>query len=117
MVKNDSDYDPNKPLSVTEVEAIIGQISKCWSVPAGARDAGTMAVALHMMLKEDGTVTSVDIVDVGRYNAPDQAIYRASADAAKRAVIKCSPLKGLPVEKYNSWKEMELNFDPRELIF
>lgn len=116
-MKNESDFDANKPVSITEIEAIIGQISKCWSVPAGARDAGTMAVLLRLSLREDGSVTRVEFVDTARYNAPDQTIYRASADAAKRAVLKCSPLQGLPADKYESWKEMELNFDPRELIY
>ena len=36
--------------------------------------------------------------------------------SAVRAVHKCSPLKNLPPEKYGSWREMEINFDPKEML-
>jgi hypothetical protein len=50
---------------------------------------------------------------MGRYTS--EPFFRAAADSALRAVFKCSPLKNLPPEKYGSWREMELNFDPQDL--
>ena len=38
------------------------------------------------------------------------------SDSALRAVHKCSPLKNLPIDKYGSWRAMELNFDPQDLL-
>jgi outer membrane biosynthesis protein TonB len=114
--KSKGTYDPTKALSLSEEDAIRSQIAKCWSVPAGAREASDMAVLLHISLERDGTVKSVKIVDNNRYNSGNQDFYRAAADSAVRAVKKCSPLKNLPTNKYNNWKELELNFDPRDML-
>jgi len=32
-------YDASLPLSLSEKDAIKSQVSKCWNVPAGAKDA------------------------------------------------------------------------------
>ena len=112
-----SQFDPNEPLSMSEIDAIIKQISQCWSIPAGARDAMDIVVKLNLSLRVDGTITKVDIVDKARYSNSGDPFYKAAADAAMRAVYQCSPLKGLPANKYNNWKEIELNFDPREMLY
>jgi hypothetical protein len=44
-------------------------------------------------------------------------VFRAAADSAVRAVYKCNPIKNLPTNKYNSWKEMRLNFDPSMQLY
>ncbi len=113
--QNTPEFDPALPLSLSEIDAIVQQISRCWSVPAGARDAGTMAVRLRISLKRDGTVSRVVIVEQARYR--QDVFYRAAADAARRAVLTCSPLKNLPADKYSRWHELELNFDPKEMIY
>jgi len=109
-------FDPEKPLSISEVDAIITQISKCWAIPAGARDADSTSVRLRISLAVDGSLTSVKIVDEGRYNEAGETFFRAWADSAVRAVRGCSPITGLPPKKYKSWSELELNFDPRKMF-
>lgn len=111
-----AEFNPELPLSMSEVDAIINQISKCWAVPAGARNAEDISVLLRISLAIDGTVTSVKIVEQSRYNKADETFFRAAADAAVRAVKGCSPLKNLPPEKYKNWSELELNFDPQEMF-
>ena len=41
--------------------------SECWSIPAGARNAGDMAVVLQISLTIEGNVKDVEIVDKERY--------------------------------------------------
>jgi len=112
-----TDFNPEKPLSISEIDYIIRQISKCWTVPAGGRDAAELSVLLRISLSVDGTVRAVKVVEQSRYDKPSETFFRAAADSAVRAVRKCSPLKGLPPEKFASWGELELNFDPKELIY
>ena len=38
------------------------------------------------------------------------------AESARRAVQVCSPLQNLPVEKYEQWRELTINFDPKEML-
>lgn len=109
-----TNFDPNKPLSMSEIDAVKKQIAECWSVPVGAVDAENTVVSLRLSLTNDGTVRSVKILDQDRYNK--ESFFRAAADSAVRAVNRCSPLKGLPSDKYSSWKEMEMNFDPKEIL-
>lgn len=114
--KKGGDYNPNMPLSISERDAIIQQISECWNIPAGAKDAGSMLVKIRVSFAEDGSATEVKIMDMARYSSGD-AFFVAAADSAVRAVKMCSPLKGLPKDKYSTWKEIELNFDPKEMIY
>jgi aminopeptidase-like protein len=37
--------------------------------------------------------------------------YKIVIDNIKRALDLCSPLRNLPIEKYDSWKEIILQFD------
>jgi TonB family protein len=116
--KSDSNkYDNEKPLSLSEEDAIRSQIAKCWTVPAGAAEAGSMNVVLRISLQPDGDVTSVEVLSSSSYSKKDSTFFRAAADSAVRAVKRCSPLKNLPKEKYGSWKDLELNFDPKDMVY
>lgn len=108
-------FNPTMPLSLSEKDAIRQQIQRNWNIPAGAKDAMNLVVLLNIKLNRDGTVRSVDVVDRGRYGS--DSFYRAAADSAVRAVRKSSPLLGLSQEKYASWEELELNFDPKEMLY
>jgi hypothetical protein len=114
--RSDAPYDDSMPLSISEKDTIRSQFLVCWSMPTGAKDAHTLAVRIKVTLQADGAVLAATLAtdQLGRYNA--DPFFRAAADSAIRAVHKCSPLKNLPPEKYNSWKEMELNFDPQDML-
>ena len=110
---------PNAPLgsqlSTSEKDTIIAQIEKCWSPPLGAKDAKNLVITLRVQLASDGTAQTVQIVDQGRYNS--DGVFRAAADSAIRAIHNpnCVPLK-VPPDKFDQWKNMTLNFDPRDLL-
>ena len=114
----DAPYDPGLPMSMTELDAIRSQIAKCWNVPAGAKDAHELRVTVRVQLALDGSVTLVEIGSdsKSRYNSGD-TFYRAAVDSAMRAVRQCSPLKNLPADKYQTWRDMEMTFDPKEMLY
>ncbi len=113
--RSDAPYDDSMPLSISEKDTIRSQFLVCWTMPAGSKDAHTLAVRIKMELQADGSVLKAAIApdQMGRYTS--EPFFRAAADSALRAVYKCSPLKNLPPDKYGSWREMELNFDPQDL--
>jgi outer membrane biosynthesis protein TonB len=102
-------------LTVSEKDLIIQQISRCWNVPAGAKDAKDLVIDIHVALNPDGTVSDVRIVDTAR--AASDSFFRAAAESALRAVKNpnCSPLK-VPLDKYDEWKTMTLTFNPKDLL-
>ncbi len=51
------------------------------------------------------------MVDLEKYNNPIHKDYKIVIDNIKRALDLCSPLRNLPIEKYDSWKEIILQFD------
>lgn len=102
------------PLTMSEIDAIRFQIQQCWSVPAGARDAENLVVRIRVFLNPDGSLARApEIVDGG---SPGNTFYRTAAESARRAVLKCSPLKNLPVDKYQRWREITLTFNPRDML-
>lgn len=108
------EFDDKQALSISEYQAIRQQIERHWSVPVGAKDAGEIQITLYISLKSDGTVEHVKLVE--QKCPPGNAILcQAGADSAIRAVWRASPLQGLSVERYNSWKEFNISFDPRDV--
>ena len=110
-------YDPTMPMSMSEKDAIRSQFIQCWSMPAGSPNPENLVVTLSVNLNQDGTVTHVDIASRDKNRYSSDTFFRAAVDSAARAVWKCSPLKNLDPSKYGSWKEMELTFDPREMLY
>lgn len=102
-------------LSVSELDAFKHQLEPCWVIPAGAKYAEDLAVEIRVEMRRDMTVKDASVLDQGRYNRDNT--FRAAADSALRALRnpRCSPLK-LPPEKYNQWKVIIINFDPRNML-
>ena len=99
----------DEPLSSIVSDAIRRQVEAKWSVPAGAADAGDLAVEIRILLLPDGVVRRAVIVDQARLS---DAFYRTMAESARRAVLQASPLRDLPPEKYEQWKEITFTFRP-----
>ena len=63
----------------------------------------------------DGTVVQSEILDHARMNKPGQGFYKVLAESALRAIKLCQPLR-VPSTGYERWKELQLNFDAREML-
>lgn len=102
-------------MTTGELDAFRMQLSQCWSILPGAAKAETLAVNLTINVNRDRTVRDVQITDKTRYQT--DAFFRAAADNAMRAIQHpdCTPLD-LPVDKYNTWKTITLNFDPSTMF-
>lgn len=95
--------------------AIRSQIAPCWNPPIGGADVKKMTVVLHIDLRRDGTVIGrPEVVRQTGVTLGNGDYARVFAETARRAVLRCSPLK-LPPEMFEAWKSFELNFDPSEM--
>lgn len=105
--------DPTAKLSMSEIDAFKVQMQRCWSVPAGAPEP--IVVKIKVYLNQDGSIASPpELMDKSKL-VTGGSYYRAAADAALRAIRLCQPFE-MPAEKYTSWREIDLNFDPREMM-
>mgnify|MGYP003332749917 CR=1 FL=1 len=105
----------NKGLSLSEEDALKAQIFGCWSIPLGLPYNENLLVRIKLELKPDGSVIKSEILDHARMNRPGQGFYKVLAESALRAVKLCQPLR-VPSTGYERWKELQLNFDAREML-
>jgi len=105
----------NKGLTLGEEDALKAQIFGCWSIPLGLPYNENLLVRIKLKLKPDGTVSKTEILDHARMNKPGQGFYKVLAESALRAVKLCQPLR-VPSTGYERWKELQLNFDAREML-
>ncbi len=99
-------------LSQNEMDALRQRLAGCWSIPAGVDDAALLRVSVRFTLDRQGNLESrPEIVSGGGSSGP----ARTAAESAVRAVQKCEPFN-LPADKYETWAEVIVNFDPSEML-
>ena len=93
----------NKPLSISELDAIRRQIERCWNVPAGAKDAQDMVVEIHVDMNPDRTVCRIQGRERGAdaqrspISAPwPKAPCARSCAAAATSRFSCRPTNTTP---------------------
>ena len=102
-------------LSLSEEDALKAQIFGCWSIPLGLPYNENLLVRIKLLLNPDGTILQSEILDHARMNKPGQGFYKVLAESALRAIKLCQPLR-VPTTGYERWKELQLNFDAREML-
>ena len=105
--------ETSEPLSLSEVDSFRAQIRRCWSVPAGAQNGETLVVRVKLSLTAAGMIASGPVV-VNREQMGNP-FFVAAAESVLRAINRCQPFV-LPVEKFKSWQDLDLTFDPSQML-
>ena len=102
-------------LTISEEDAIRRHFEKCWNVPSGAREAGNLAAEIKVRFNKEGNVLDAKILNISRLKR--DPYFRTAAESALRAVLnpRCRNAP-LPLDKYDKWKNVTLNFDPKNII-
>ncbi len=103
---------PAAQMSQSEIDALRARISSCWSPPPGIDANSKVYVVLRVLFKADGTLSHEPVL----VEATASTLGPALADSAKRALLLCQPFTMLKPEHYDQWKDLELKFDPHELL-
>lgn len=104
------------PLSAAEREGLRLAVQQCWVVDPGS-PAAQVVVTLSFSLDRDGQVQQ-STLEMASAQGGDAAAQRAAFDAARRAVLRCNAMQGgfaLPPEKYDSWRDIEMTFNPERM--
>ncbi len=117
-VKKDEKATPTKlglNLTISEIDAVRRHFEKCWNIPSGAREIGNLASEIKVRFNKDGNVVDARIVNISRMKRDN--FYRTAAESALRAVLnpRCQNAP-LPKDKFDKWKNLTLNFDPKSII-
>jgi len=99
-------------LSQSEVDALRARLMALWSPPVGVQDPNELIVNVTIRLRPDGRLAAPPFA---RVNGRSVAAM-ASRDSALRAVTTGQPFDMLKPEHYESWKELEVTFDPKDMF-
>ena len=113
LTKSDNGLSASERLTLNEVDAFRSQMRRCWSPPAGAKQAENLVVQVRLSLTPGGLISAGPVV-VNRRLLGDP-FFRAAAESVLRAIRRCQPFS-MPAEKYASWRNIELTFDPRKML-
>jgi len=69
-------------------------------------------VTVRIQFRKDGSLAADPIV----LNRSALPLFQIAAEAATRGIRKCAPYSFMPPAKYEAWKDVEVNFDPREMF-
>lgn len=99
-------------LSQNELDALRARLAQLWNPPAGAQNPQELVVQVRMRLRPDGTLAAPPMV----MTSGTSPLFMASRDSAMRAVFRGQPFDMLRPENYELWKDIEITFDPRDMI-
>jgi len=99
-------------LSQGEIEALRARISSCWSPPPGVDAKSKVYIVLDVLFKPDASMAREPVVVEGSASSLGPAL----AESAKRALLLCQPFTMLKSDHYDQWKNLQLKFDPQELL-
>lgn len=105
------------PLTGGEKEGLRVAISRCWNVGSLSTDALGTTVVVSVEMEQTGRpiTGSIRLVSSSGGSATGE---RQAFEAARRAIIRCGTQGfGLPVEKYDQWREIEMTFNPEGMQF
>jgi outer membrane biosynthesis protein TonB len=101
------------PEGLTDGEkmALRARLREMWNPPPGMRDHKEMTLDVQFQLNPDGTLSGPPVVLTRGSNTP---LFVAASDSAKRAVIRGQPYTMLNPQHYDTWKDLEITFDPSD---
>lgn len=103
----------NSPeLSQSELDALRARLMQLWNPPVGIRNAGEVIIRIRVILGRDRKLAGPPQV----ITSGQGAMFESARDSAIRAVFRAQPFDMLRAETYETWRDMEITFDPRDMF-
>lgn len=99
-------------LSQSELDALRARLMQLWNPPIGISDAGDMIIRIRIQLRPDGTLAGPPSV----MTSGKGAMFESARDSAIRAIFRGQPFNMLKPQTYETWKDIEITFDPRDML-
>lgn len=102
-------------LSASDTAKMQAAIMRCWNTGAliGAPEPEKLLVQVQFELNRDGSLKGQPrVANALQINLSGNRFWKVAEQVALRAVVSCAPYGFLSPDRYDAWKEMELNFDP-----
>jgi colicin import membrane protein len=112
LVGNQNLTGNDEQVTATALDWLRQRVGTCWSIPAGARDAGKLVVTLRFQLDIDGRIVGQPYVE----RTTSHPAAAAAASSAMAALIQCQPYDRMPRETHHLWADIRMNFDPSVMV-
>ena len=100
-------------LPMSELEALRAKLISLWNPPqAVSKNPDQYVVTIRIRLSRDHRLVGQPEV----LNSGEGPLFEATRDSAIQAVIQAQPYGMLSPSTYDVWKEMTLNFNPRDVF-
>jgi colicin import membrane protein len=99
-------------LSQSEIDALRARLMALWNPPVGIQNPDEYVVRIRIQIGRDGRLTAPPVV----LTSGQGQVYVAARDSAVRAVFRAQPFDMLRPEHYDTWKDIEVTFDPRDMF-
>ena len=99
-------------LSQSELDAMRARLMQLWSPPAGVQNPEEVVVVIRIRLGRDRMLAGQPQVMRGGRGP----LYEIARENAIRALYRGQPYDMLTERNYEIWKDVEIVFDPREMI-
>jgi len=97
----------------SELDALRAKLISLWNPPAAVSvHPDQYVVTIRIKLTRDYRLDGQPVVLTGG----DGPLFEATRDSALRAVFQAQPYDMLSPTTYDQWREMDINFDPREVF-
>ena len=82
----------------------------------GGTSAMDITTVLRLQFRRDGSIAAATVSEQDGVNDDNRGYAKQMGELSRRAVLRCSPLKGLPPELYDGgWADFDMGFIPRQL--
>jgi outer membrane biosynthesis protein TonB len=99
-------------LSQSEIDALRAKLMGLWNPPIGIQNPQDFVIRVRIKLGRDGKLSSPPIV----LTSGSGTLFSSARDSAIRAVFQGQPFDMLRPEHYETWKDIEVTFDPRDMF-
>ncbi len=99
-------------LSQSELGALRQRLMSLWNPPVGIQNPEDFVIRVRIRLGRDGKLSAPPEV-ITRGNGQ---LFNSARDSAVRAVFRGQPFDMLKPEHYDTWKDIEVTFDPRDMF-
>ena len=99
-------------LSQSEIDALKARLYQLWNPPVGIQNPAEYVIHIRVQLSRDGRLVGAPMVIT--HGAGH--LFDTARDSAVRALFQGQPFDMLRPEHYETWKDIEITFDPRDMF-
>jgi colicin import membrane protein len=99
-------------LSQSELDALRARLMALWNPPVGIQNPEDFVIRVRIRLGRDGRLNGAPMV----LTSGNGIMFNTARDSAIRAVFRGQPFDMLKPEHYDTWQDIEVTFDPRDMF-